>query len=921
MATFGTDTKDLGVKRTMTDAFIYDHVRTPRGRALRDRNGIDTAKVDDIIFGCVDPVGEAGAVIPRSSAFEAGYDFKAPGMQISRFCASGLDAVNLAAAKIAGGTDELVIAGGVESMSRVGMGMSGGAWYMDPSVGFPGWFMPQGVSADLIATKYGFSREDVDAYAVESQRRAGESWKKGYFKNSVIPIKDINGLTILDHDEHMRPTTDLAALSGLNPSFVMPGEMGGFNAVGIQAHPEVETINHVHHAGNSSGIVDGAAGVLVGSKRAGKMLDIKPRARIRAFTNIGSEPALMLTGPVDVTEKLLERAKMKLSDIDLFELNEAFAAVVLRYMQAFNIPHSKINVNGGAIAMGHPLGATGAMILGTVLDELERRDLNTALVTLCIGAGMGTATIIELETGADGIAVVTWNMPDKSMNVLTEEVLTELDKIIDQVVSDNTIKGAVITSGKDTFSGGADLTMMQKMLSVFKKEQKQDAEKAVQNLFDNVGRMTGLYRKLETCGKPWVSAINGTCMGGALELSLACHGRVVSDAEGVKLALPEVKVGLFPGAGGTQRVPRLVNSQDALQMMTTGSSLTAARAKGMGLVHEVAPAKKLVETAKKMIRNGLKPVQPWDEKGFKLPGGAIYSAAGANLWPAATAILRRETSGNYPAALTILKCVYEGLLVPFDTDHRSAVDDPLAFRIFAGAEQRRTSPGRHQANQVQENRRDRCRFHGRRYSGFMGAGIAYVTAKAGIPVVLIDRNLEAAEKGKAHSADLIAKEMQKGRMTAEDKDKLLALITPSADYAALDGADMVIEAVFEDRGVKQAATEQAEAVLGQNAVFASNTSTLPITGLAKVSQRPKNFIGIHFFSPVDKMMLVEVIMGKKTGEKALATALDYVRAIKKTPIVVNDTRGFYVNRCVLRYMSEAYNMLVEGVPPAMIENA
>ncbi len=397
-------------------AFIYDHVRTPRGRgkkdgslhevpavrlgakvleALRDRNGIDTAKVDDIIFGCVDPVGEAGAVIPRSSAFEAGYDFKAPGMQISRFCASGLDAINLAAAKIAGGTDELVIAGGVESMSRIGMGMSGGAWYMDPSVGFPGWFMPQGVSADLIATKYGFSREDVDSYAVESQRRAAHSWEKGYFKNSVIPVKDVNGLTILDRDEHMRPTTDLAALSGLNPSFVMPGEMGGFNAVGIQAHPEVEAINHVHHAGNSSGIVDGAAAVLVGSKRAGKMLDIKPRARVRAFTNIGSEPALMLTGPVDVTEKLLERAKMKISDIDLFELNEAFAAVVLRYCQAFNISHDKINVNGGAIAMGHPLGATGAIILGTVLDELERRDLNTALVTLCIGAGMGTATIIE----------------------------------------------------------------------------------------------------------------------------------------------------------------------------------------------------------------------------------------------------------------------------------------------------------------------------------------------------------------------------------------------------------------------------------------------------------------------------------------------------------------------------------------------
>jgi len=400
----------------MTDAYIYDHVRTPRGRgkkdgslhevpavrlgahvleALRDRNGLDTGLVDDIIYGCVDPVGEAGAVIPRSSAFEAGYDFKAPGMQISRFCASGLDAVNFAAAKIVQGADDIVIAGGVESMSRVGMGMSGGAWYMDPSVGLPGYFMPQGVSADLIATKYGFTRDDVDAYAVESQKRAGEAWQKGYFKNSVLEIKDQNGLTILDHDEHMRPTTDMQALASLNPSFVMPGEMGGFNAVGIQAHPEVETINHVHHAGNSSGIVDGAAGVLLGSKGAGKAIGSKPRARIRAFANIGSDPALMLTGPVDVTEKLLKRAKMKISDIDLFELNEAFAAVVLRYMQAFDIPRDKINVNGGAIAMGHPLGATGAMILGTVLDELERRDLNVALVTLCIGAGMGTATIIE----------------------------------------------------------------------------------------------------------------------------------------------------------------------------------------------------------------------------------------------------------------------------------------------------------------------------------------------------------------------------------------------------------------------------------------------------------------------------------------------------------------------------------------------
>ncbi len=400
----------------MTDVFIYDHVRTPRGRgkkdgslhevpsvrlaakvleAVRDRNGLDTEKVDDIIMGCVDPVMDAGAVIPKAAAFEAGYSTKAPGMQISRFCASGLDAVNFGAAKIAQGADDLVVAGGVESMSRVGLGMSGGAWFMDPSVNFPAYFMPQGVSADLIATKYGFSRDDVDAYAVESQKRAAHAWEKGYFRNSVIPVKDINGLTILDRDEHMRPGTDMQALAQLQPSFQMPGEMGGFEAAAIQAHPEIEGINYVHHAGNSSGIVDGAAAVLLGSKEGGAILGRKARGRIKAFANIGSDPALMLTGPVDVTEKLLARTGMTLADIDLFELNEAFAAVVLRYMQAFDIPHDRINVNGGAIAMGHPLGATGAMILGTVLDELERRDLNTALVTLCIGAGMGTATVIE----------------------------------------------------------------------------------------------------------------------------------------------------------------------------------------------------------------------------------------------------------------------------------------------------------------------------------------------------------------------------------------------------------------------------------------------------------------------------------------------------------------------------------------------
>ncbi len=318
-----------------------------------------------------------------------------PGVQINRFCASGLDAVNFAAAEIMSGQHEMTIGGGVESMSRVGIGASGGAWPMDPAIAIKSYFMPQGISADLIATKYGFSRDDVDAYAVESQKRAAAAWDEGRFARSVIAVKDVNGLTMLAKDEHMRPSTTMQSLAQLQPSFVQLGAMGGFDAVAVQAHPEIEAVNHVHHAGNSSGIVDGAAAVLIGSKAAGDKAGVKPRARIRAFANIGSEPAIMLTGPVDVTHKVLAKSKMSLDDIDLIEVNEAFASVVLRYLQAFDLDPAKVNVNGGAIAMGHPLGATGAMILGTVIDELERRGLSTALVTLCIGAGMGTATIIE----------------------------------------------------------------------------------------------------------------------------------------------------------------------------------------------------------------------------------------------------------------------------------------------------------------------------------------------------------------------------------------------------------------------------------------------------------------------------------------------------------------------------------------------
>ncbi|MGL4496954.1 MAG: acetyl-CoA C-acetyltransferase [Beijerinckiaceae bacterium] len=400
----------------MGEAYIYDAVRTPRGkgkadgslhevtalklsettlRAIAARNNLDTKLVDDVVLGCVDPVGEAGGDIARASALVSDYGDSVPGIQINRFCASGLDAVNFASAQVMSGQHDLTIGGGVESMSRVGMGASGGAWPVDPAIAIKSYFMPQGVSADLIATKYGFSRTDCDAYAVESQQRAAKSWAEGRFAKSVVPVKDVNGITILGHDETVRAKTDMQTLGSLKPSFTMMGEMGGFNAVGIAAHPEVEVINHVHHAGNSSGIVDGAAAVLIGNRKGGEKAGLKPRARIRAFANIGSEPALMLTGPVDVTKKVLARAGMTISDIDLFEVNEAFASVVLRFMQAFDLDNSKVNVNGGAIAMGHPLGATGAIILGTALDELERTGKSTALITLCIGAGMGTATIIE----------------------------------------------------------------------------------------------------------------------------------------------------------------------------------------------------------------------------------------------------------------------------------------------------------------------------------------------------------------------------------------------------------------------------------------------------------------------------------------------------------------------------------------------
>ena len=533
-------------------------------------------------------------------------------------------------------------------------------------------------------------------------------------------------------------------------------------------------------------------------------------------------------------------------------------------------------------------------------------------------------TNFKVETDNDGIAVVTWDMPDKSMNVIDLSVMEEWEKIIDTMTTDETIKGVVLASGKKTFGAGADLSMLQNMLGQFRAEEAKDPDAAAQLLFDNAYRLNLLLRKQETSGKPFVAAINGQAIGGCLEICLACHARVIADD--AKVSLPEVKIGLFPGGGGTQRVPRLIHTQEAMQFLLKGGNMHASKTKAQGLTTEVVPEAELINKAKELINGGLKGEQPWDVRGYKFPGGKVYTPAGFQLFPPANAIYRGETQDNYPGARAIMKCVYEGMLVPFDTALKiesryfsqvlRTTEAAMMIRtLFMSMQElnkgarRPQSVGKLEVNKI-----------GVIGAGLMGAGIAYVSAKAGIDVVLIDRDQASADKGKAWSEMTEDKAISKKRSTAEKKDTILSHITATDDYAKLSDVDMVIEAVFEDSEVKKSATEMAEAHMPEDAIFASNTSTIPISDLAKFSKRPEQFVGIHFFSPVNMMLLVETIKGDKTGDKAIAMSLDYISKIKKTPIVVNDSRGFFVNRCLLRYMSEAYNMLTEGVPAAMIEN-
>jgi 3-hydroxyacyl-CoA dehydrogenase/enoyl-CoA hydratase/3-hydroxybutyryl-CoA epimerase len=525
-----------------------------------------------------------------------------------------------------------------------------------------------------------------------------------------------------------------------------------------------------------------------------------------------------------------------------------------------------------------------------------------------------------LDIDSEGFAVFLWDMPGKSMNVIDAGVMDDLEEIL-ATLADPATKGAVIASAKSAFSGGADLSM----LAGFAHASTASPDDEKRRIRDAIGRLGHIYRKLETCGKPLAAAIHGVCLGGAFELTLGCHHRVA--AVGAKVGLPESKVGLLPGGGGTQRVPRLIGAQEALKMMLRGTQIDAADAQKLGLVDRVVPQDQLIAAAKDCLRAG-KAIQPWDERGFKIPGGAPYSAQGMPMWAAANALYRKETYDNYDAQRAILSCVYEGLTAK-TIDTGLAIEITYFTKLLLGPQARVMIRSLFQSQQALSKGARRPKGEpdtkvktlGIVGAGFMGAGIAYVSARAGIDVVLIDRDLPAAEKGKSHSAKLIEQEIAKGRAAPPERDTLLARITPSAEFAALAPCDLVIEAVFEDRAVKAETWPNIDMILAPDAIRASNTSTLPITSLASYVKDEARFIGIHFFSPVDRMQLVEIIKGKHTSNAAIARALDYVRQLKKTPILVNDSRGFFTSRVVTAHIAEGAYMLEDGVPPAMIENA
>ena len=532
----------------------------------------------------------------------------------------------------------------------------------------------------------------------------------------------------------------------------------------------------------------------------------------------------------------------------------------------------------------------------------------------------------KLEADSDGIALITWDMPGRSMNVLDGEVLAELSDLVEKTTADTAVKGVVITSGKDSFCAGADLNVLQSLSVLYAKALKAKGEEgAAKEFFEESRKASLLYRRLETCGKPWVCALNGTAMGGGFELALACHYRVAAANPKTRVGLPEIKVGLFPGAGGTTRISRMMATQDALQFLMKGDQLNVERAKGMKLIDAVVPQDQMIQNGKDWIKAGGSAKKPWDVDGYRLPSGPVYSKGGMMTWPAINAIYRRETYDNYPAARALVQSVYEGLQLPMDLALRvesryfaHVVRSPEAsamIRSLFVSMQDLNKGARRPA--LPPTKIKKVGVVG---AGFMGASIGYVTAQAGMDVVLIDRDQASADKGKGHAEKMIAEQVARGRASEADRLMLMSRITATADYNALKDCDLIVEAVFEDRKVKAETVKKVQDIIGPNVVFGSNTSTLPITSLAEEFKDPARFIGIHFFSPVEKMMLVEIILGKNTGDAAIAAALDYVRAIRKTPIVVNDSRGFYTSRVVTAYLREGHLMLMEGIPAAMIEN-
>jgi len=525
---------------------------------------------------------------------------------------------------------------------------------------------------------------------------------------------------------------------------------------------------------------------------------------------------------------------------------------------------------------------------------------------------------IRYSVDPDGVALLTIDVPDRPMNVLTPGFVAELGECIEKVAGDAAVRGAVVASGKSSFMAGADI---KDMVGAFARglTAREGAE------FSQ--RLTRLLRRMETCGKPFAAAINGVALGGGFELALACHYRVIEDGPKAGVGLPEVTIGLLPGAGGTQRVPRLIGIAEALRLITEGKQLAPADALRKGLVNEVAPAGEIVERARQWILKGAEATQPWDRKGFRIPGGAGQtSPAAAQAFMVGTALTARATNRNYPAPHAILSCVYEGTQVPIDAG--LAIESKYFGQLLAGPVARNLMRtmfinkglADKLARRPSGPPRSQVRRLGILGAGMMGAGVAYVSARAGMDVVLLDSTIELAEKGKDYSRQLLAKDVGRGKRTQADADAMLSRIRPTVNYDDLAGVDLVIEAVFENREIKADVTRKAEAVIPKNAVFGSNTSTLPISGLAQASKRPAQFIGVHFFSPVDKMPLVEIILGKKTSEDTLARALDYVGQLRKTPIVVNDSRGFYTSRCFGTFVYEGMAMLQEGVNPALIEN-